>query len=73
MHFVKMQGADNDFVVINNMDGAIPASEYANLAVRLCRRRLSIGADGMMVVIGAQRGGDYGMLFYNADGSLGEM
>ena len=58
MHFVKMQGAGNDFVVINNMDGAIPASEYANLAVRLCRRRLSIGADGMMVVL-PRRGWGY--------------
>ena len=73
MHFVKMQGAGNDFVVINNMDGAIPASEYANLAVRLCRRRLSIGADGMMVVLPPAEGGDIAMAFYNEDGSKGEM
>ena len=35
MHFVKMQGAGNDFVIINNMDGAIPPAEYSALAIRL--------------------------------------
>ena len=26
MHFTKMHGAGNDFIIINNIDGAIPES-----------------------------------------------
>ena len=73
MKFTKMHGAGNDFIIINNMDGQIPESRLPELARRLCAQRTAIGADGMMVVIPARAGADYGMLFYNSDGSLGEM
>ena len=73
MKFTKMHGAGNDFIIINNMDGQIPEASLPELARRLCAQRTAIGADGMMVVIPARAGGDYGMLFYNSDGSLGEM
>ena len=73
MKFTKMQGAGNDFIVIDNRSGEIHESEYASLAACLCRRRLSIGADGLMLVVPAQSTGDFAMRFYNSDGSLGEM
>lgn len=73
MKFTKMQGAGNDFIVINNMEEKLPQAQFAALARRLCTRRMSIGADGMMIVDAPQNGGDYRMYFYNADGSLGEM
>ncbi len=73
MIFTKMHGAGNDFVIINNMDGSIPADIFPELARRICARRSSVGADGMMIVIPAKAGGDFGMLFYNSDGSMGEM
>ncbi len=73
MRFTKMQGAGNDFIVINNIIEKIPEESLSGLAKRLCTRRLSIGADGMMVVEKAQNGGDYRMIFFNSDGSLGEM
>ena len=73
MKFTKMQGAGNDFIVIDNRSGEICESEYASLAAGLCRRRLSIGADGLMLVVPAQSTGDFAMRFYNSDGSLGEM
>lgn len=73
MKFTKMQGAGNDFLVINNIEEKIPQAQFAALARRLCTRRMSIGADGMMIVDAPQNGGDYRMYFYNADGSLGEM
>ena len=73
MRFTKMHGAGNDFIILNNMDGAIAEENYSALAAALCRRRLSIGADGLMIVVPAKEGGDYRMVFYNADGSLGEM
>ncbi|MBS5680858.1 MAG: diaminopimelate epimerase, partial [Clostridiales bacterium] len=73
MKFTKMQGAGNDFLVINNIEEKLPQAQFAALARRLCTRRMSIGADGMMIVDAPQNGGDYRMYFYNADGSLGEM
>ena len=73
MKFTKMQGAGNDFIVLDNRSGEIRENEYSALAARLCRRRLSIGADGLMIVLPAQGIGDYAMRFYNSDGSLGEM
>ena len=73
MQFTKMHGAGNDFVILDNRDSAIPAESLPALTRRLCEAHRSIGADGMMVVVGAVRGGDYGMLYFNRDGSLGEM
>lgn len=68
-----MHGAGNDFVIINNLSGEIAAENYPVLARKLCARQTSIGADGLMIVTKPRNGGDYGMLFYNSDGSLGEM
>lgn len=73
MLFTKMQGAGNDFIIIDNTKENIPAARLPFLAKRLCSRRSSIGADGLMAVCEAKNGGDLAMLFYNADGSLGEM
>lgn len=73
MKFTKMQGAGNDFVVINNIKEQIPREELSSLARELCTRRMSVGADGLMAAEEAQQGGDFRMLFFNADGSMGEM
>lgn len=73
MKFTKMQGAGNDFIIINNIEEKIPREKFSALAKTLCTRRMSIGADGMMFVEHAEKDGDYRMYFYNADGSLGEM
>lgn len=73
MRFTKMQGAGNDFIIINNMNGQIDPSAYSALAAHLCPRHMAVGADGMMFVEPAKRGGDFRMMFYNADGMQGEM
>lgn len=73
MRFTKMNGAGNDFIILNNMEEHIDHSLFPALARTLCHRHLSIGADGLMVVERPRQGGDYRMLFYNADGSAGEM
>ena len=73
MKFTKMQGAGNHFIVINNMIEQIPEDRWSELARTLCRRRLSLGADGLMIVEKARQGGDFRMVFYNSDGSVGEM
>ena len=49
MKFTKMCGTGNDFVVIENFDGAISRAELPELARRLCRRRFCVGADGLMI------------------------
>ena len=72
MHFTKMHGAGNDFILLENMDLSIPFEKLSILAKRLCTRRLSIGADGMMVLQPSDKA-DFRMLFFNSDGSIGEM
>ena len=73
MHITKMHGAGNDFVIVNNIELCLPHESFPALARLLCATHTGVGADGMMVVVPAERGGDYGMRFYNSDGSLGEM
>ena len=72
MKFWKMNGAGNDFIVINNMKEKIPAEKLSGAVKTLCERHLSIGADGFMVVEASEKA-DFKMLFYNSDGSMGEM
>lgn len=73
MKFWKMNGAGNDFLVLNNLEEHLPADVFPIIARILCERHLSIGADGFMVVDAPTQGGDYKMLFFNSDGSMGEM
>ena len=73
MRFTKMNGAGNDFIVLDNLTEHIPHDRFPVIARTLCHRHLSIGADGLMVVDAPLQGGDYRMLFYNSDGSEGEM
>ena len=73
MQFWKMNGAGNDFILINNLEEHLPEEKLPQLARCLCQRHLSIGADGLMVVDAPKAGGDYRMLFFNSDGSVGEM
>ena len=73
MKFWKMNGAGNDFIILNNLEEHLPAEDFPRLARVLCERHLSIGADGFMVVDAPTQGGDYKMLFFNSDGTMGEM
>ena len=73
MEFWKMNGAGNDFIIINNIIEKLPHNMLGHLAEKLCDRHMSIGADGFMAVDKASGDADYKMLFYNSDGSMGEM
>ena len=73
MEFWKMNGAGNDFIVLDNRTLRFTIPQLQKLAQTVCHRHLSIGADGLMAVDHPTQGGDYKMLFFNADGSIGEM
>ena len=71
LHFRKMNGAGNDFVVIDNRDGSTALST-AQIAA-LCDRHRGVGADGLLAVEPAEQGADFRMRYYNADGGEAEM
>lgn len=64
-----MAGGGNDFVIIDNRTGRI--ADAADLTRRICTRRLSVGADGLILIEPSVRA-NFRMRYYNADGSLGE-
>ena len=72
IHFYKMHGGGNDFVLIDHRAGFIPEAEQPALARRLCHRQLGVGADGL-ILIEASRAANFRWRFYNADGSEPEM
>lgn len=71
LHFYKMNGAGNDFIVIDNRDLSIKLSKGEIEA--LCDRHRGIGADGLLAVEPAENGADYKFRYYNADGGEAEM
>jgi diaminopimelate epimerase len=70
IHFAKFQGAGNDFIMIDNRDGAFAASRERIAA--MCARRRSIGADGLILVEPSTKAA-VRMRYYNADGGEVEM
>ena len=71
MRFWKMHGLGNDYIVIDNRDMRI-SSTAAGLAKRLCERRFSVGADGLLLVEESKTA-DAKMRILNSDGSEAEM
>ncbi|MDO4489178.1 MAG: diaminopimelate epimerase [Eubacteriales bacterium] len=72
MKFTKMNGAGNDFIILDAIKENIDIEQNSHFASTLCTRHLSIGADGMMVVVPSDKA-DFRMMFYNSDGTVGEM
>lgn len=71
MNLYKYHGAGNDFLIADNRKGKIQLS--ANQVASLCDRHYGIGADGLMLLESAPEGYDFGMAYYNSDGSTGMM
>jgi len=67
-----MHGIGNDYIVIDNRSGVIKEKDASKLAQKICRRRYSIGADGMILVSNSTIA-DAKMRIYNLDGSEAEM
>jgi diaminopimelate epimerase len=72
LDFVKMNGAGNDFILIDNRAGKVRLSKEQ--IVRLCHRQRGIGADGLFLLVPNGSGkADWSWEFYNRDGSTAEM
>jgi diaminopimelate epimerase len=71
LRFMKMSGNGNDFIVIDNYNGRARLS--ARQIQALCSDRLSIGADGLMLLEKSKKPYDFFMCFYNNDGKQAEM
>jgi diaminopimelate epimerase len=70
--FTKMNGAGNDFILIDNRGGQIRLAPEQ--IVRLCHRQRGIGADGLFLLVAARKGqADWAWDFYNSDGSTADM
>lgn len=67
--FSKMSGAGNDFVVIDHRVPRI--TDPAELTRRICTRRLSVGADGLILIETSARA-TFRMKYFNSDGSLAD-
>jgi diaminopimelate epimerase len=73
LEFYKLSGAGNDFVAINNMDGKLPGEGRDELVAAWCRRGMSIGADGALILEpAANPGAHFRMRYHNADGGEAE-
>ncbi len=72
VELVKMEGAGNDFVVLDAAAGDVPRIDAA-LAGRLCDRRLGVGADQLLVLREPSDRADVRMEIWNADGSPASM
>ncbi len=70
--FAKMSGSGNDFIIIDNRQGIVPDVDLSQFARRVCCRKLSAGADGLILVEESDRV-DFKWRFFNSDGSVAEM
>ncbi len=70
--FSKLNGSGNDFLLIDNREGAVGDIDRSAFAAKVCDRSRSIGADGVILLERSPRA-DFRWDFYNADGSRAEM
>ena len=68
--FAKGHGLGNDYIVINGAD--LPAPLTAAQVVRICDRNWGVGSDGILLLVPAWNGADFGLRILNPDGSEAE-
>ena len=70
MHFTKMHGVGNDFIILD--PGEVEDADLPALARRVCDRHYGVGADGLLVPAPSEAA-DLKMVYLNSDGSPSEM
>jgi diaminopimelate epimerase len=68
MNFTKLQGAGNDFILVE-ADRA--QRDWSKLALAMCHRHFGIGADGLLVLL-PSNSADLKLRVFNPDGSEAE-
>ena len=71
LRFTKMNGAGNDFVLLDNRAGDLELTREQ--IARVCDRHRGVGADGVLLLERPTNGADFRMRYYNADGGEAEM
>jgi len=72
INFYKMSGSGNDFIIIDNRDHVVEEKNLSNFISSVCRRKMSVGADGLILIENADNV-DFKWRFFNSDGSRAEM
>jgi diaminopimelate epimerase len=70
--FAKLSGTGNDFIIIDHRQPFINEADQPEFARLVCRRRFSVGADGLILIENSETA-DFSWQFYNGDGSRAEM
>jgi diaminopimelate epimerase len=70
--FTKMSGSGNDFILIDHRSKFLPENRLAEFARRICARKVSAGADGLILIESSARV-NFRWRFFNSDGSEAEM
>jgi diaminopimelate epimerase len=69
---MKMSGSGNDFILIDHRRPLIGDDRMKEFARKVCRRKVSVGADGLIFIENSDKA-DFKWRFFNADGSEAEM
>ncbi|MCX7816025.1 MAG: diaminopimelate epimerase [Syntrophales bacterium] len=76
LQFFKMSGSGNDFIIIDNRSGqvedALGDTRVEDFVKMVCTRRISLGADGLILIEGSKNA-HFSWRFFNSDGSEVEM
>ncbi|MFB3885652.1 MAG: diaminopimelate epimerase [Thermodesulfobacteriota bacterium] len=70
--FMKMSGSGNDFILIDHRKPFLDEGRMKEFIQKVCRRRVSIGADGLILIEKSDKA-DFKWRFYNSDGGEAEM
>lgn len=70
--FYKLSGTGNDFIVIDNRGNILKEEQKSPFSKKVCDRRRSLGADGVILLEPSETAHFY-MRLFNADGREGEM
>jgi diaminopimelate epimerase len=68
MNFTKMQGAGNDFILVEA--GGVDRN-WSQMAIAMCNRHFGIGSDGLLLLLPSDKA-DFQMRIFNSDGSEAE-
>lgn len=70
LHFIKMQGAGNDFILFDNRNGYLTEKSVSELAPAICDRKFGVGSDGLITLQeDIAENSNLLMIYKNPDGS----